>query len=537
MPSFERLRHLPVRTKRFAFVGVLVLNFLLILAFGLSSPEDRLHLANQSMHTRMLVRSVRSIFDLDRDSYGSVLNGSDCDEFNPARNPGQAEIPDNAVDEDCDGIAAQTPRIAGDQSENLARAQVAWQANAKRQEMVRNAQQYHIVLITVDALRADMLADTPQNRRDFPNLFTLLESSTHFIRAFSPAAGTDLSMASLFSGKVDAFAGSKRTLFEGLSRAGFVTHGVIPREVLRYAGQTILTRGLDGFDRVVNDPERRDIGGRATAKKSSELGLAAFDRFRQNNRAARIGLWVHYFDTHEHDQLPAELLPTHSLAPDPTPSPVETRYRAATKLVDQGIGDLFDGLRARKVWDHTIIVLASDHGESLGEDPRLPQNHGRFVYNSLVHIPLAIYVPGLKSREVETPISLIDLYPTILELASARGADFDGKSLTPFLVEDAPAELIEQRRMIALNESDQRGLIAWPYKYVRRPVDNYVELFDLRHDFGESNNLVGHADHVHTLAEMAGLLSGLPTFVIDRTRKGRAAREILARAPANAGEP
>ena len=71
------------------------------------------------------------------------------------------------------------------------------------------------------------------------------------------------------------------------------------------------------------------------------------------------------------------------------------RYRALLFNIDRAVGRLLDDLEKRGVLDKTIIVFASDHGESLGDDPRLPATHGQVAYAPLVHIPLAIKIPGV----------------------------------------------------------------------------------------------------------------------------------------------
>jgi arylsulfatase A-like enzyme len=217
----------------------------------------------------------------------------------------------------------------------------------------------------------------------------------------------------------------------------------------------------------------------------------------------------------------------------PDPAPAE-KYRLAVRVVDGQIGALVAGLRARGQWDRTIVVLVSDHGEGLGEDPRLPDNHGRFVYNPLVPVPMAIRIPGVAGRSIATPVSLLDVYPTMLALVDAPPAAVDGASLLPHLVEGAPAHLVETIRPLPLNETDQFGVVMWPYKLMVRREDNLVELYELATDFGERRDL--SAIEPERVRELLSVYAALPPVAIDRTSKGRRARDRIAAAGADDDE-
>src|SRR5690606_35820387 len=128
-------------------------------------------------------------------------------------------------------------------------------------------------------------------------------------------------------------------------------------------------------------------------------------------------------------------------------------------------------------------VLFGDHGESLGEDRRLPDNHGRFVYEPLVRIPLVVVVPGAEPTRSDVPVSLLDLAPTVLDLLDQPPlAGAWGRSLAPLMTAGAPADLFASPRDLPLHESDQWGVVRWPLKLLVRPADNLVELYDVERD-------------------------------------------------------
>jgi arylsulfatase A-like enzyme len=193
------------------------------------------------------------------------------------------------------------------------------------------------------------------------------------------------------------------------------------------------------------------------------------------------------------------------------------------RVVDEQLGALRQSLVERGEWDRTIVVFASDHGEGLGENARLPDNHGRFVYNALVHVPLAIRIPGVAAAQIDAPVSLLDVYPTLLELAGAPPATSDGASLLPWLFDEAPESLTQGGRPLPLNESDQFGVVLWPDKLLVRREDNLAELYDLASDFGETRDRA--ATEPERVAELLAIYAALPAVEIDRTRAGRKKRE------------
>lgn len=106
-------------------------------------------------------------------------------------------------------------------------------------------------------------------------------------------------------------------------------------------------------------------------------------------------------------------------------------YDNGILYVDYHIGLLISYLKKKQLYEKTIIILVSDHGEAFGE-------HGRFrhetLHREILHVPLIMHIPGFKSKKIDSMVSLIDVYPTILHLIGHNlPHQMDGKSLLPLI--------------------------------------------------------------------------------------------------------
>jgi hypothetical protein len=480
------------------------------LVYGLDDASDRAALATMGDQSRDLVRLWRLAFDRDDDGNSPVLGGGDCDDGDARVHPGAVDLPGDGIDQDCDGadaVKAAPPPPAAPTGN-------AWRAAAA--PVLERTKGMNILLITVDALRFDMLAPGAQDREDFPNLVKLLDESAWFTHAIAPASGTDVSLSTLVTGRFDPFERIDTTLPEAVRALGRQTWAAIPAEVSRYVGDTLIARGFEHFVPVHTDWKIADVGDHVSAPTTVLEGQRALE--------AAAGspwlIWLHFFDVHEHHQIdvPKELI----AQVHPGASPAITGYRALLRAIDDELGKLLPKVDL----DHTIVVFLSDHGESLGIDPRCLDTHGQVAYAPLVRVPFALRVPGVKPGIRTDLVSLVDIAPTLLDLLGAPTAiATEGVDLAPALF----GEALPQGRAVVVHEQQQWSVVAWPYQLLVKPADNLVELYDLDRDPLEHDNLA--PAHPDIVSRLRARYAEVPVVKIDRTPSGRAYRERQAQPP------
>ncbi len=268
---------------------------------------------------------------------------------------------------------------------------------------------------------------------------------------------------------------------------------------------------------------------------------------RQPERA--FFAFLNYFDAHSPYELPAERIRRFG-APLADPrdsdviegwwsmdkSAVSTRdiafahdaYDDCVADLDEQLGRLFDELGRRGVLDNTWIILAADHGESFGEHAGV-FCHGTSLYQTELHVPLVIVPPrGLASKQVVTEaVSLRNLAATVADVLDVEAdSPFPGTSLASFWDKSSPISP-SPRAHSALSEvvpidprnPDPLEMVKphWPvaaliegnWAYIRREANGGEELFNLRDDARESQNLAGSQTAVLQLEQMRKSLQGL----------------------------
>lgn len=167
---------------------------------------------------------------------------------------------------------------------------------------------------------------------------------------------------------------------------------------------------------------------------------------------------------------------------------VAAAYDEEIAFVDMQLGRFFEGLQRAGMWDRSIIVFTSDHGEELWDHGGF--EHGHTMFNELVRVPLVVWGPGIATARIDTPVSLVDVPPTLLAaLAMPPLPEPAGESLWPLLTTGAPSQ---PRRLIAESPRygpDSAAVIGWPYKVIIDLGSGGQRLFDLEQDSGERVDL------------------------------------------------
>ncbi len=197
-------------------------------------------------------------------------------------------------------------------------------------------------------------------------------------------------------------------------------------------------------------------------------------------------------------------------------------YLGDIAYMDEMVGRVLSRLEALGLLDETIVIFTSDHGEEFGEhNNKFYDSHSKVLFQEVVRVPLVVYFPNrddLKGREVDTPVALVDIVPTVLEYLGVRGpAKVAGMNLLEAL-EDGP----ESERRSIFSETSFGGMRAvrkGRYKYIqnscRQPCDGAEALYDIISDPGEQDNLIASEAQVAQAlrAEIESYLEWGPRFL------------------------
>lgn len=372
----------------------------------------------------------------------------------------------------------------------------------------------NVVLITIDTVRADHLGSYGYKEAETPWLDRLAQEGVRFTQASAPVPLTLPSHSSMLSGLLPphhglrnngagSFPADKPTLASVLSGKGFRTGAFVGAFVLdRRFG---LSRGFD-----VYDDEIERAPGEAVVLEAERPGREVMDRalaWLGQEDPRPFFLWVHLYDAH---------------APYEPPSPQRERhpgrpYDGEIATVDEQIGRLLQELDRRGLSGSTAVAVAGDHGEGLGEHGEL--THGLLLYEPTLHVPLIVRAPGLAAGKVmETPVSLVDLGPTLAGLAGQTFPSADGRDLSAVLregKEPAPTDVYA--------ETQYPAVFGWsPLSALRRRDLKYIsssapELYDLSRDRKEADNLVPTAA-ANTVQGFSGRLAEIESGAVETPR-------------------
>jgi arylsulfatase A-like enzyme len=342
-----------------------------------------------------------------------------------------------------------------------------------------------VVVVTLDTTRADRLSPYGFMDVSLPALERLAREGVVFDQATSVAPLTLPAHTSLFTGRLpmnhgvrdnaDApLAPTATTLAEILAAQGFRTGA--------FVGSLILNpdRGLDqGFQRYSGVPhsEATSETGQRRADAVIDDAIAWLDTIG----ASPFFLWAHLYDAHR---------------PYDPPEPYGSRfghdlYEGEIAFADSQIGRLVQALEERHLLDRVVVVVTADHGESLGAHGE--RDHGIFVYQDTLHVPLIVRAPGLKPIRVGDVVRLTDVMPTVLDLVGVPSPPTDGASLVALM--RGERQDLDPLDLEAYSESLYPERLGWsPLRALRRGRFKLIdaprpELYDLERDPFETRNI------------------------------------------------
>jgi arylsulfatase A-like enzyme/Flp pilus assembly protein TadD len=360
-------------------------------------------------------------------------------------------------------------------------------------KLERIAGDLNVLVVTIDTLRADRLGSYGYSRARTPVLDALASSGARFDNTYALQPVTLPSHTTLFTGTHPArhriadnglfrVPDTATTLAELLKDAGVSTGAIVASFALHR--QFGLDQGFEWYDDSLAGGYKRGAGGFDEMNASSVTDQAL--SWIAQHADERWLLWTHFFDPH------AEYEP-----PPAYHSPGEHPYDGEVAYVDFELGRILDDLERRGLKDRTLVIVTSDHGESLGEHGEL--THGMFLYDSVMRVPLLVSLPGTlpPDRVVSQTTSLMDITPTVL---SALGIPIpepvQGRSLVPLLFadvaawQDVPLILETQVPWHSYGWSPSTAIVDHGLKFIDAPKS---ELYDLERDPNELTNLLKDA--------------------------------------------
>jgi len=304
---------------------------------------------------------------------------------------------------------------------------------------------HDLLLLSVDALRADHVSAYGYARPTTPNIDALAREGALFESAYCPTPHTSYSITSMMTGKYLRplialnLGADSETWAQGLRRYGWRTAAFYPPAVF-YIDE-------DRFSQF----ERSHLGFEYAkvefaAPELREQQVAAYLDGAPADRP--LFLWAHFFEPHE----PYVMHPEHSFTGGPSPD--LDAYDSEVQTADDGIGRVVRLVRSRR--PGAVVIVTADHGEEFGEHGG--RYHGTTVYEEQVRVPLVVVGPGVRAgARISTVVQTIDILPTALSaLGIPRPARLRGRDLGAVLATNAKAT----DEGLAFAETDDASLIA-----------------------------------------------------------------------------
>lgn len=436
-----------------------------------------------------LVGGITSLVDIDGDGVSAWLGGADCDDFDATVSPFALEIAGNRIDDNC--LGGDLPLVPRNLQPTAAGV----------------GPRHNLVLVTLDATRADLL-----DAEHMPNLRRLSERAATFTRAYTVVPYTTDSTRTMLTGQLLANMavgfqqdlGREPSLQERLRDAGYDTSIVLHRW-WDEAGSWWAYAGFK--QRIEVAPGQTDIYRSVTGPAVTEGALAEISRLAAAGRPYFV--WIHYVDPH------AEYMPR-AATPFSDRSDLRSLYHQEVWSTDREFGRLLEHLESLGFFERGVLAVHSDHGELIEPGGRV--GHALWLDEGVLRVLLVVRGPSVPAGVYSTRVSLVDVFPTLLELTAGLAAPSFGRSLAPIWQRSETAD----REVFVYSPypgSRQGALLQGPHKLVQDFLHGTERLYDLSRDPAERDNLV------EARPEIAARLKARYGEVWDRSMNDR----VLAR--------
>jgi choline-sulfatase len=343
-----------------------------------------------------------------------------------------------------------------------------------------------VVLITIDTLRADRVGCYGYSKASTPTLDRLAHDGTMFTNTVSHVPLTRPSHLTIFTGLypfqhqihdnvAPPLDPKIPTLAEILQKNGYTTGAFVASFVVN--SQSGLQRGFETYADEF-DPQKQPTQFALNLEKRGEQVYREFSTWQNDLKTKPYFAWVHLYDPH---------------FPYDPPPPFSSRFKdhpydGEVAYADDVVSKILKLLRP-----NTLLIVTSDHGESLGDHDE--NAHSYFIYDSTLRVPLFLRWPGKipAAKKIDFQTRLIDLFPTILDLLNiAVPKTVAGISLEPWLQQtsEQPPDSLSYCETFTpwlhFGWSRLQGVRSGKWKYIEAPES---ELYDLRKDPAELNNL------------------------------------------------
>ncbi len=359
---------------------------------------------------------------------------------------------------------------------------------------IERAGELNVLLITLDTTRPDRIGCFGYRSAKTPSLDFLASNGVKFLNAYCQVPLTLPSHSSLMTGTYPLYHKVRNngtyllsqdlvTLAEILKQNGFKTAAFVSSYSVdsRYG----LDQGFEVYDdKLKGDKSLEDPG----AERRAEATVASFADWLDANGRQKYFCWVHFYDPH--------------LPYDP-PSPFKDEflndpYDGEIAYMDVSIGKIIDKLKQKGQFGNTMIIIAGDHGEALGEKREL--DHGIYIYDVTMRVPFILFCEEHLPRGIAVVprVRLIDVMPTVLEFLKLPAVkQVQGISLLDHIRGKRNDDLDSYIETYYPREnyhwSELIGLIDGDWKYIRAPRE---ELYDLKRDPREETNEIHREEKI-----------------------------------------